>query len=130
MKNLVVIVDDDADTRAIVKELMNCIHVDVVAFADVENAMKYLENPQNVSRVRAVISDLMMAQKDGIDFLATLKAQPGLANIDFYLLTSADVSVFRSQLRPYKIKGIIAKPFDPDLFMQTFAAAGFGAKAA
>lgn len=122
MRDVVLLVDDDADMRIIVTELLDMVGLKVAAFSDVEKALHFIRDPYNHTKIRAVISDLMMAQRDGIDFLSQIKSNPAVAEVDFYLLTGADISVFKSLLQPYKIKGVITKPFDPDLFIQMFSA--------
>lgn len=120
MRNVVLLVDDDEDMRAIVTELLDTVGLQVAAFSSVEKALHFIRDPYNHSKICAIISDLMMSQRDGIDFLEKVKSNPAVAEIDFYLLTGADVTVFKSMLQPYKIKGIIAKPFDPDMFIDMF----------
>lgn len=120
MRDVVLLVDDDEDMRAIVTDLLESIGLKVAAFSCVEKALHYVRDPFHYTKLCAIISDLMMSKRDGIDFLEKVKLNPNIAEIDFYLLTGADVTVFKSLLQPYKIKGVITKPFDPDMFIDLF----------
>ncbi|MEQ1722074.1 MAG: response regulator [Pseudobdellovibrio sp.] len=111
MKTHLLMVDDNKEILEIFKEILEPYGVKVVTFCKVEDAKAYLQNPFSAAKIRAIVSDLMMGPTDGLDFLTYVKSKPDLEQIDFYLLTGAEVSVFESFVRSNKIKGIISKPF-------------------
>lgn len=120
MKNTIVIVDDNEDLRETFADLFIDTDVKAVCFSNVLDAKIYLKNSKNLSEVKAIVSDLMMAPTDGLDFLSYIKAKPELSQIDFYLMTGAAVTVFEPFLRPFTIKGIITKPFDVRTILSIF----------
>ena len=120
MKNTILMVDDNEDMREIFAELFENTDIKVICFSNVLDAKVHLINATNASQVKAIISDLMMGPTDGLEFLSYVKAKPDLADIDFYLLTGAAITVFEPFLRPFVLKGIIEKPFDGKALVSMF----------
>lgn len=120
MKNTVVMVDDNDDMRDAFEQLFERTSLNVVCFANVMDATIYLKNPANISKIIAIVSDLMMGPTDGLDFLSYIKSKPELAAIDFYLLTGSTVVVFEPYLKSQVLKGVIEKPFDPKTLISLF----------
>jgi CheY-like chemotaxis protein len=89
-----------------------------VTFSKVEDAIAFLQNPANVSKVKAIVSDLMMGPTDGLDFLTYVKSKPDLKQLDFYILTGAEVSVFKPFVSATKVKGVISKPFNVNKLLE------------
>lgn len=120
MRDIIIAVDNDQDMRETLIELFKSANIQFHCFASAKDAKIFLINPNNASRVHAIISDLMMAPTDGIDFLSYVKSKPELAEIDLYLLTGAVASVFQPLLKSYQLKGVIEKPFDSNQLIQMF----------
>ena len=121
MRNVVLMVDDNVDLRDIFADLLAKTSLQVRTFGSVKEAQIFLINPANREQVCAIVSDLMMSPMDGLEFLSYLKKNPATADIDFFLFTAADVSVFKPFLLPFKLKGIIQKPINRKDFVTTFA---------
>lgn len=120
MRNTIVMVDDNEDMREIFAQLFEKTDVKIICFASVMDAKVHLINPSNASKIKAIVSDLMMGPTDGLDFLSYIKSKPELAAIDFYFLTGASVVVFEPFLRSFVLKGVIEKPFDPKALVSLF----------
>lgn len=120
MKNVILMVDDNAHVRNLFVDLLAATSLRVITFAAVKEAQIYLMSPQNRAEICAIVSDLMMGPTDGLEFLSYIKKNPITADIDFFLFTGADVSVFKPFISPFKLKGVIEKPFNRKVFVQTF----------
>lgn len=120
MKNTVLIVDDDEDIRDILFDLFESVEINCVKFSNVAEAKTFLAEPKNTLLVHSILSDLMMGQDSGLEFLEYIKSNSSLANIDFYLITGASMQTFDSYLNSKKLKGIIEKPFDSKKLTDTF----------
>jgi|GEM_PF-7083845 len=112
MKNTILLVDDNEDMRQLFIELFNDSDIHVVCFASVAEAKIYLKNPISLSKVKAIISDLMMGPTDGLEFLTYAKEKAELQHIDFYLLTGSATPALEPLLKSSVLTGIIEKPFD------------------
>lgn len=120
MRDTIIAVDNDEDIREMLVDLFKAANIRFFCFSNAKDAKVYLINPNNSSRVHSIISDLMMAPTDGIDFLSYVKSKPELSEIDLYLLTGAVASVFEPLLRSYQLKGVIEKPFDSKKLIEMF----------
>lgn len=116
MKDNIVLVDDNKELLALCSKILELRGFKVMSFTNVDEAKKHLYQV-NVEKLYAIVSDLMMAPNDGLDFLSHVKSVPALAHIDFYLMTGAAVTVFEPFYSPYVIKGIIEKPFNMKTFV-------------
>jgi CheY-like chemotaxis protein len=118
MKTHLLMVDDNLEILEMFKEILEPYGVQVVTFSKVEDAIAFLQNPANVSKVKAIVSDLMMGPTDGLDFLTYVKSKPDLKQLDFYILTGAEVSVFKPFVSATKVKGVISKPFNVNKLLE------------
>jgi len=120
MKNVIILVDDNEDIRELFADLFENTEIDIISFVGVTEAKEYLMNPENVIRVKAIVSDLMMGPMDGLEFLHYVKAQPELRDIDFYLQTGTATKEIEPFLKSSLLKGIIEKPFNLKLLASLF----------
>lgn len=107
-KPLVLIVDDDEEFRAFIREYLESSY----AIAEAENGQSGLEIAMN-SQPKLIVSDLLMPIMDGVTFCDSVKQNPDLDHIPFILLT-ARVSI------EHRIKGLehgaddyLGKPVNP-----------------
>ena len=120
MKNVILLVDDNIEVQNLFVDLLVDTSLKVLTFSSVKEAQIYLIKPENRSEVCAIVSDLMMGPIDGLEFLSYIKKNPDTAGIDFFLFTGADVSVFKTFTSSFTLKGIIEKPFNRQVFLNTF----------
>jgi CheY-like chemotaxis protein len=114
----VLIIDDEADVRAVVRGCLEDIAGWEVMTADSGKdglAKVISESPD------AILLDVMMPGMDGLAFLSALRNYTKEASLPVVLLT-AKMSVTESDDLPgLNVRGVIAKPFDPFLLVEQFA---------
>ena len=105
---VVLIVDDDADTRVAIADLLEDAGYDVLCAANGREALVRL----SVSEVRCdlILLDLLMPVMNGWDFRQRQRATPEIANIPVLLMSAgAHLAVVRDEL---KADGSMTKPVD------------------
>ena len=105
---VVLIVDDDADTRVALAGLLEDAGYDVLCAANGREALVRL----SVSEVRCdlILLDLLMPVMNGWDFRQRQRATPEIANIPVLLMSAgAHLAVVRDEL---KADGSMTKPVD------------------
>jgi CheY-like chemotaxis protein len=110
----IVIVEDNLEISEILTDMIRefSAQIQVTCFTSSKQALTYLlQNPDSVS---GVISDLMMPEMDGIDFLASLRKDPRTQGVPFLFLSGAEPSVFSNLLRGYQFSGFIPKPIEAE----------------
>jgi two-component system chemotaxis response regulator CheY len=111
----ILIVDDSATTRAMVKRIITLCGFDT---ADVLEACDGKEG-LDVLGARAidlVLADLHMPNMGGIEMTQRMMGDPKLRNIPV-VIVSADPNANRiDQLKQQGVKGYLAKPFTPERF--------------
>ena len=106
----VLVVDDDADSNAVVKALLAARGADVhtVLSAAEGLAMADLWRPD------VVVSDIAMPGEDGVAFLHQLRARrETIGNVPAIALTAYASNADRRQLLEVGFQAHVAKPFDP-----------------
>ncbi len=84
----VLLVEDDADTREMMREILMKQHWEVV---EAENGHAALSRIRQ-SRPTLILLDLMMPRMDGFELAAALQGQPDWASIPIVVLTAKDVT--------------------------------------
>ncbi|WP_263971822.1 response regulator [Leptolyngbya ohadii] len=114
----VLIIDDEADVRAVVRGCLEDIAGWEVVTADSgkEGLVKVITDSPD-----AILLDVMMPGMDGLAFLSALRDYAKESSLPVVLLT-AKISITESDKFPgLNVKGVIAKPFDPFLLVEQFA---------
>jgi CheY-like chemotaxis protein len=117
-RSAVCVIDDDADIREILSDVLNQEGYEVVVAGDGESALNRL-------RARAdgwslIILDLMMPRMNGWEFRRQQLQDPALASIPVVLLTGAgNAAATTDDLR---VAGVIEKPVDLDALLEKVAA--------
>jgi CheY-like chemotaxis protein len=114
----VLIIDDEADVRAVVR----CCLEDVAGW-DVVVAASGDEGLQQVAidPPDAILLDVMMPGMDGLAFLRVLRTQPTECHLPVVLLTAKSSIAQSPQIAEFDVKGVISKPFDPFQLVEQFA---------
>jgi CheY-like chemotaxis protein len=112
MSGTIVIVEDNQEVCEILCNALQSISrkIQLVCFENCKEALAYLL--KNHDTTCGVISDLMMSEMDGIDFLASLRKDSRTQDLPFLFLSGAEPSVFSSLLKGYAFSGFIPKPFE------------------
>lgn len=115
----VLIVDDEASLRALVRANLEIDGIDVSEAVDGNEAMAMLrESPPDL-----VLLDIMMPGKDGIEVLEDVAADPALKAIPVILLTAKGEQEDLERGAMLGARGHITKPFDPEQMVRTVKAA-------
>ena len=110
MSPRILIVDDDAATRAAVALLLRLTGYETAEAADGQEALSYLRaNPAPA----LILLDLMMPVMDGWQFLAERHSEPALTAIPVVIFTAAG-GLESPALRALGAEDILHKPADPD----------------
>jgi len=106
----VLIIDDDADIRSIVRlSLSRLGGMEVVeAASGAEGVRKAQDEKPDV-----ILLDMMMPAMDGSATLAALRSQPATAMTPVIFLTAKAMRAEIERLRALGAAGVLIKPFDP-----------------
>jgi len=85
-KALVLVAEDDDDTRDTVRQLLETSGFDVVAAEDLILAYGML----SANKPDVILADIMMPKLDGIGFIRWVKANPELSDIPIVAMTAYD----------------------------------------
>ncbi len=107
---LVMVVDDDANTRDIVTDILAEKSYTVVQAANGEEAMKYLKSGKPQPRV--MLLDLLMPVMDGRELMGALKKDSLLSNIPVVLVSS--VPNIKAEVQTLGALDALPKPIDVD----------------
>ena len=107
----ILVVDDFATMRKIVRNVLKQIHLENTLEA--ENGKKALEI-LNKEDVDLIISDWIMPEMTGIEFLKACKADPKFRSIPFIMITAEAERDNVLEAIQAGVDNYIAKPFTPD----------------
>jgi phosphoribosyl 1,2-cyclic phosphodiesterase/CheY-like chemotaxis protein len=109
------IVDDDADTLALVSRLLTDAGHEVVVRASSAGAMRDIPD----ARPDCVITDVMMPVMDGFELMRELRRRPELATMKIVVLSAKAYDFDRRRAKELGADGYITKPINFDTFLQT-----------
>ncbi len=85
----ILVVDDDADAREVLKEILNANDYEVAQAANGREAINLLRRARESDRPPALILlDLQMPVMDGREFVAELKSDPAMSSIPVVLVSN------------------------------------------
>jgi CheY-like chemotaxis protein len=105
----VLIVDDDGETRELLRFTLTGIGYDVVAVADGREALRYMRSHAETC---IVVLDLMLPEMDGATFRAAQLRDRSLAWIPVVVVSGAIDAVDRA--RALRAQSLLKKPLDLD----------------
>ena len=107
----VLVVDDFATMRKIIKNVLKQINiVNVLEAENGKHALKVLQN----DTIDLIISDLIMPEMTGIEFLKACKADENIKNIPFIMVTAEAQKDNIMEAIKSGVDNYIVKPFTPD----------------
>lgn len=115
----VLIVDDEASLRSLVRANLEVDGFEVYEAVDGLEAMDTVKN----TRPDLILLDIMMPGKDGIEVLEELAADQSLRTIPVILLTAKGELEDLEKGVALGARGHITKPFDPEQMVRTVKAA-------
>jgi len=107
----VLVVDDFATMRKIIKNVLKQINIDNTVEA--ENGKQALQTLKNDS-VDLIISDWIMPEMTGIEFLRACKEDPVIKNIPFIMVTAEAQKDSVVEAIKGGVDNYVVKPFTPE----------------
>lgn len=114
MDNTILLVDDSATLRMGVSSLLGQAGYNVIAAGDGISALKTM----NENKVNMVITDIIMAEMDGLKLIEEIKKHSEWKNIPVIVLSSESSTEEVEKGRKAGALGWIIKPFDNDKLVQ------------
>jgi CheY-like chemotaxis protein len=111
------VVDDDADIREVLSEVLTFEGYDVMVAGDGQSALEMLRARKNGCRL--ILLDLMMPRMNGWEFRRRQLADPVLAGIPVVLLTGAGTAA--KAIDELRVEVTIEKPVDLDALLAKVA---------
>ena len=109
MAKTVMIVDDSASLRQVVRMALSGAGYEVIEASDGQEALERL----NGHKVHLVVSDVNMPRMDGITFVKTLKQRPEYRFLPVIMLTTEAGEARKDEGRAAGAKAWMVKPFQP-----------------
>lgn len=113
----ILIVDDEADTRALLRRRLSANHFEVLEAADGLSAIAQAKKTQP----DLILLDILMPGKDGIDTYHSLREDPSTHHIPIIFLTALAKNIALTQygLRLEEGYAILGKPYQPQELLRT-----------
>ncbi|MGF1633706.1 MAG: response regulator [Phycisphaerae bacterium] len=109
----ILIVDDSATTRAVIKRSIEMAQVETENILQAANGRDALDVLDDIA-VDLVFLDLNMPEMNGMTFAAEVKNRPELARTPIVVVSSESMDSRVQQLRDLGVRGYIKKPFTPE----------------
>ena len=122
LKPVLLVEDDQVDARTVKRAFSDLRIVNpLVQVGNGEEALKYLQNPQN--KIPCVILlDLNMPKMNGIEFLKVAKADEEFKKIPVVVLTTSKAEQDKVESFKFSVAGYMTKPTDYKKFVDTVRA--------
>jgi two-component system chemotaxis response regulator CheY len=115
MRPTILIVDDSATMRALVRQALKAQACTVIEAPDGVAALAALER----THADLVITDLLMPEMDGLALTRSLRADARFAKIPILVLTTETAVGVKERGRDAGATGWLCKPFHPDTLRET-----------
>jgi CheY-like chemotaxis protein len=120
----ILLVDDDADCRLLVRDAIRDADVDSTVYevCNGREALDFLHQRGTFAcarRPNLIYLDLEMPDIDGLDALQQIKSDPALKEIPVVMMSGVDASATMRQAAAAGVNSYTLKPLNPDKFMQT-----------
>ncbi|MGE5609830.1 MAG: response regulator [Bacillota bacterium] len=113
MCHRLLIVDDSATTRAIIKRAIQLAHVPVEQMAEAANGKEALLL-MATTRFDLVLADLNMPEMGGLEMTRRMLADPATASVPVIVISAEPNVAMLVQMHDSGIKGYLRKPFTPE----------------
>jgi CheY-like chemotaxis protein len=111
----ILVVDDDASVRALLRDLLECEGHEVRTAGDGFAALRAV----SAARPDCVVLDLMMPGMDGHEVLARVRALDGGASLPVVMLTAAADDAHAWRAWSGGVDLFVGKPFDADALLRS-----------
>ncbi len=117
MAKTVMVVDDSASLRTVVKMALKGAGYDVIEGADGKDALSKLAG----QKVHLIITDLNMPNLDGIGFVKEVKQMADYKFTPIIMLTTEGQESKKQEGQAAGVKAWVVKPFQPDQMLNAVA---------
>ncbi len=115
----ILVVDDIADTREILEQMLTALSFRVTTAASGEESIRILE-ASGSDPYRLVLMDWKMPGMDGIDTSIQIKNDPNIAEVPFIVMSTAySKEEVRKAVEKHRLQGMLLKPFTPSTILDT-----------
>ena len=113
----ILIVDDSATSRMIIKRCFQIAGFQESSFNEVEDGLKAMAFLDE-NTVDLIVTDLKMPKMDGNTFIKKIKIHPKTKNIPIIVISSMGNDVIEEELTKLGVKAVIKKPVSPAKLME------------
>jgi two-component system, chemotaxis family, chemotaxis protein CheY len=113
MAYCILLVDDSATTRGLIKRTIQLAGLPVGEFLEASHGKEALEVLRSHS-VDLILADLHMPEMNGIELAHAVLADPALARVPFAVVSAEPSGAKILELRRAGVKGYIRKPCTPE----------------
>lgn len=113
------IVDDSATMRAMIKRIVHMAGIDVHFLLEAPNGKAALEILAEVS-VDVILADLHMPEMTGVELTRAILSNPATRNIPVVIVSAEPNAERIASLKKEGIRGYLKKPFTPEMMREVF----------
>lgn len=113
MGHRILLVDDSATTRAVIKRTITMAGVAVDNLLEAANGKEALAALEHF-KIDIVFADLNMPEMGGVELTERIRANPDWAHVAIIIVSSESMEKKIAMLRQQGIRGYIKKPFTPE----------------
>lgn len=110
MKKRILIVDDSATVRQVLRMTLSGAGYDIVEASDGQEAVVYLVD----NKIDMLVTDLNMPNMDGIELIGQVRRSPGNRFMPIVMLTTESQPELKKKGKSAGASGWITKPFTPE----------------
>jgi CheY-like chemotaxis protein len=111
----ILLVDDEPVLRSVMRQFLEFSGYEVVEAGDGAGALELARK----GRPDIVLTDLLMPQKDGLDFCRELRSEPDLFDVPVLFVTARNTDLAQRAEMERVGDGFVVKPFEPDHLLRT-----------
>jgi len=113
MSYSILIVDDSATTRAIIKRTIKIAGIDAGELVEAPDGLAALKLLQQ-KPIDLILLDLNMPNMTGMELTRTIRADPKFSSTKIIIVSSESTAARIEQLRNDGVNGYVKKPFTPE----------------
>lgn len=117
MAKRIMVVDDSASTRGMLRITLQSAGYEVVEACDGQDALSKLEG----QRFNLIVSDLNMPKMNGRDFALAVRQHPMHRFVPIVVLSTESESNFEPGGKDSNVRAWLRKPFKPDVLVNTIS---------
>lgn len=116
----ILIIDDSATTRAVIKKTLNLGGIPLGEIHEAANGQEGLDCLQE-QWIDLVFVDINMPVMNGVEFVEKKNDDPALKSIPVVVVSTDNTVARQEQLRAHGVQAFVRKPFTPEELKRIFA---------